>query len=133
MALTYQNCQPYLPLKDGSRAVVVKVYDGDSLTLGWTDTDNQNVRLPCRVRGINTPELRGSSDFEKALALRAKDRLKSKLLGNVVTIRLPSREKYGRVLADLETDDCASIASYMLEDPEICRPYQGGKKADWEK
>lgn len=133
MALTYQNCQPYLPLKDGYKAVVVKVYDGDSLTLGWTDADHENVRLPCRVRGIDTPELRRSSDYERALALRAKDRLQSKVLGNVVTVRCPAREKYGRVLADLETDDCVSIASYMLEDREICRPYQGGKKADWEK
>lgn len=131
MALTYKNCEPFLPLKDGDQATVVKVFDGDSITLGWTDADHKNVRLPCRLRGIDTPELRGSSAHEKALALRAKDRLQSKVLGKVVTIRSPGKEKYGRVLSYLETDDCTSVSEYMLEDKEICRPYQGGKKEDW--
>lgn len=131
MALTYKNCEPFLPLKDGNQAMVIKVFDGDSVTLGWTDIDDKNVRLPCRISGIDTPEMRGSSAREKELALRAKDRLQTKVLGKLVTIRSPSTEKYGRVLANLETDDCVSVASYMLEDKEICRPYQGGKKGSW--
>lgn len=132
MALTYKNCEPFLPLKDGDQATVVKVFDGDSVTLAWKDADGKNVRLPCRLRGINTPELRRSSAHEKALALRAKDRLQSKVLDKVVTIRFPGPEKYGRLLSDLESDDCVSIANYMLEDTAICRPYHGGKKADWD-
>lgn len=131
MPLTYDNCEPFLPLKDGDRATVIKIYDGDSLTLGWTDADDKNVRVSCRLRGINTPELRGSSDHEKALAVRARDRLYSQVFGSVVTIRSPGKEKYGRVLADLETAACPSVAAFMLEDRAICRPYQGGKKADW--
>lgn len=131
MALTYKNCKPFLPLKDGHRATVVKVYDGDSLTLGWTDTDHKNVRMSCRLRGIDSPEIRRSSAHEKELAVRAKNRLQSKVLGMVVTVRCPGKEKYGRVLADLSLDGCRSIADYMLEDREICRPYQGGKKEPW--
>lgn len=131
MALTYKNCRPFLPLKDGDQATVVKVYDGDSVTLGWTDTDHENVRMPCRLRGIDSPEMRRSSAHEKELALRAKHRLQSKVLGSVVTVRCPGKDKYGRVLADLSLDDCLSIADYMLEDREICRPYQGGKKMPW--
>lgn len=132
MTLTFKNCEPFLPLKDGDQAAVLKIYDGDSLTLGWTDEDHKNVRLPCRLRGMDTPELRGSSAHEKALALRAKDRRQSKVLGKVVIIRSPGKEKYGQVLANLETDDCKPVAEYMLGDRDICRPYQGGKKADWE-
>lgn len=132
MALTYKNCEPFLPLKDGDQATVVKVFDGDSLTVAWKDADGQNVRLPCRLRGIDTPEIRGSSTHERELALRAKDRLQLKVLGKVVTIRSPGKEKYGRVLSFLETADCASVSEYMLEDKEICRPYKGGKKADWD-
>lgn len=130
MPLTYNNCEPFLPLKDGDRATVVKVYDGDSLTLGFVDRD-KNVRVSCRLLGIDTPETRGSSKREKALAVKARDRLHSFVMGKVVTIRRPGKEKYGRVLADLETDGCESVADYMLEDREVCRPYQGGRKAGW--
>lgn len=130
MPLTYDNCEPFLPLKDGDRATVVKVYDGDSVTLGFVDRD-KNVRVSCRLLGIDTPETRGSSEREKALAVKARDRLHSFVMGKVVTIRRPDKEKYGRVLADLETEGRESVADYMLEDREVCRPYQGGRKAGW--
>ena len=131
MALTYDDCEPFLPLRDGDQATVIKIYDGDTLTLGWTDNDHRNVRLSCRLLGIDTPELRSSSVREKELAVRARDRLHAKVFGKVVTIRSPNKEKYGRVLANLQTDDCASVSDYMLEDKEICRPYQGGKREKW--
>lgn len=131
MPLTYADCEPFLPLQDGDQATVVKVYDGDSLTLGWTNSERKNVRLSCRLRGIDTPELRGSSEHEKRLAIRARDRLFSKVMGMVVTIRFPGKDKYGRLLANLETDDCASLAEYMLEDRQVCRPYQGGRRDEW--
>lgn len=129
--LTYKNCEPFLPLKDGDRAKVLKVYDGDSLTLGWGDSSENHVRLACRLLGVDTPELRGSSAHEKALALRAKDRLESKVLGKIVTIRSPGKEKYGRILANLEVDGDIDVSGYMLEDAEICHPYDGGKKVGW--
>ena len=131
MPLTYGDCEPFLPLREGDQATVVKIFDGDTVTLGWEDVDRGNVRLSCRLLGIDTPELRSSSERERELAARARDRLHSKLFGRVVTVRSPTKEKYGRVLADLETDDCPSVADYMLEDREICRPYQGGRRAGW--
>lgn len=132
MALTYGNYDPFLPLKDGDQAFVVKVYDGDSLTLAWKDGEGNGVRIGCRLRGIDTPELRGSSSCERGLALRARDRLESKVLGKAVTIRTPGTEKYGRVLADLQCDACASVAQHMLESKDACRPYEGGKRLEWD-
>ncbi len=131
MPLTYDNCEPFLPLKDGDRATVIKVFDGDTVTVAWKDADDKNVRVSCRLLGIDTPEIRRSSEHEKALAIKARDRLRSFVMGKVVTIRRPGKEKYGRVLADLETAGCDSVADYMLEDREVCRPYQGGRKAGW--
>ena len=132
MALKYGDCEPYLPLSDGERATVVKVYDGDTVTLGWEDTNNKKVRVSCRLRGINAPELRGSSSREKTLAVRARERLHSKVMGKVVTIRHPGKEKWGRLLAELETDDGTLVARYMLENRELCRPYDGGKRMPWD-
>lgn len=129
--LTYEDCEPFLALREGDEACVVKVFDGDSVTLGWTDFRNNNVRMPCRIRGIDTPEMRGSGSGEKALAVRARECLESKVLGETVTIRRPGRERWGRLLADLETRECKSVAEYMLENHEICRPYQGGRRGAW--
>ena len=66
------------------------------------------------------------------LAYRAKERLSKVVVNQFVTIRNEGTEKYGRVLADLETDEHKSIAEYMMEDPEICKPYSGGTKQKWD-
>lgn len=133
-SLEYSDCVPYMPLQDGAVVYVCKCYDGDTLTISWFDESiSSGVRIGCRINGIDTPEIRGSSDYEKDLAYKAKDRLLQKVMGKFVTIRNPSLEKYGRVLADLEVDDdCPSIKYYMLEASDICKPYNGGTKEKWE-
>ena len=130
--LVYGECSKFIPLAHGSIVFVCKVYDGDSCTVSWNDaTTGQSVRLGCRIKGIDTPEIRGSSDSEKELAVRAKSRLSSAVLGKFVTILDPGHEKYGRVLSDLSTDELDSVSAFMLRDPEICHEYDGGKKSSW--
>lgn len=129
--MEYSECVPFLPLSHGDVVYVCKVYDGDSVTLAWLNTIGVKVRLSCRIDGIDTPELKGSSDDEKKLALLAKKRLADAVDGQFVSIVHPSQEKYGRVLCDLSTDKHISVKEYMLGDPRICRPYDGGKKQDW--
>jgi len=128
----YGQFTPFTPLKHDSKAIVIKVYDGDTLTLGfYHQSDGEPTRISCRIDGIDTPELRGSSDDEKKLALEAKEYLSDVTLGEVVTIINPGKEKYGRVLCDLSTDELPSVSYYMLENPRICKPYDGGTKAQW--
>lgn len=135
-SMEYADCEPYMPLKDGDVVYVCKVYDGDTVTIAWFDPSikegNNRVRIGCRINGIDTPEIRGSSDYEKTLALKAKDRMYKKVMGRFVTIREPALEKYGRVLADLEVGDCDSVKDYMLEASDICKPYNGGTKQEWD-
>lgn len=130
--LEYSECKPFMPLHDGDRVYCTKVYDGDTVTVCWIDSHGEKVRIGCRIDGIDTPEIRGSSAEEKELALRAKDRLSKEVLNKYVVIRNQGIEKYGRVLADLETDTRVSIKEYMLEDPELCKPYTGGTKQKWD-
>ena len=131
-ALNYSECQPFMPLHDGDKVYCSKVYDGDTVTVCWVDSHGNKVRIGCRIDGIDTPELRGSSAVEKELALRAKERLSKQVLNKHVVIRNQGLEKYGRVLADLETETCVSIKQYMLEDPELCKEYSGGTKQKWD-
>lgn len=131
--INHKECSHFLPLPHGSIVYVSKVYDGDSVTICFEHPiTGENVKIGCRVNGIDTPELRGSSDYEKELAYNAKDRMSSAVLNKFVTIINPDTEKYGRVLCDLKTDTIDSIAGYMLEDPTVCRPYTGGKKKGWD-
>jgi len=130
--MDYSECEPFMPLRDGDKVFCTKVYDGDTVTLCWIDNHKNKVRIGCRIDGIDTPEIRGSSPEEKELALRAKERLSNEVLNEFVTIRNQGIEKYGRVLADLETDKHVSIKEFMLEDTELCKPYNGGKKETWD-
>ncbi|CAN0266622.1 unnamed protein product [Ectocarpus sp. 6 AP-2014] len=129
--LVYKECEQYLPLRDGDVVYCIKNYDGDTCTIAWVDHRGQKVRSSCRIKGIDTPELRASSKEVKALATRAKIRLRDAVVGEFVTIRDPGKDKYNRVLAGLETEKIGSVAEYMLADPEICKPYQGDKKKSW--
>ena len=127
----YDKCVQFLPLQDGEVAFCTSVYDGDTIRLCWT-TKGIDVKSLCRIDGIDTPELRGSSQSEKELALKAKERLDRVVTGKFVTIKNPGTEKFGRILADIQTNDIESIREYMLADPTLAKPYDGGKKAKWE-
>lgn len=129
--ITYEECEEYLPLRDGDVVYCPSVYDGDSFRICFIDHRGNKVKMMGRLSGVDTPELRGSSEKEKELALRAKQRLSDVVTGEFVTIRNPGKEKYGRSMSDLEVGDIKSVSDYMIADPEICRPYDGGKKTLW--
>ena len=129
--LAYEDCEQFLPLGDGDVVFCPSVYDGDSFRMCWIH-GGKKVRIMGRLSGVDTPEMRGSSEKEKALALRAKQRLSDAIAGEFVTIRNPNVEKYGRSLSDLEVGDVKSVTDYMLAEPDICRPYEGGKKSSWD-
>jgi len=132
-ALEYSECNAFIPLPEGSVVYVCKVYDGDSLTISFTHPiTDEPVRIGCRINGIDTPEIRGSSTKEKELAYLAKERLSRVTSGKFVTIINPGIEKYGRVLCDLKTNEIESIKDHMLSDPNICKPYSGGTKESWD-
>ena len=130
IGMKYDEFQKFVPLQDGDKAVVIKVYDGDTLTIGFLH-GSVAVRENVRVRGIDTPELRTKNKEEKRLALLARSRLKEVTMGKVVTMIKPECDKYGRLLCDLATQDLDSIAEYMLQAPGICRQYHGGARLPW--
>lgn len=130
--LTYDDFKKYVALDDGDKALVIKVYDGDTLTIGFRHgSSNRPVRSSVRIRGIDTPELRSTSEVEKRMASVAKSRLEEVTFRKQVTLISPKSDKYGRLLCDLSTDDIKSISQYMLEDKDICREYEGGKRQPW--
>lgn len=85
---------------------VVKVYDGDTVTIVWLEGQqpSRSVYASCRLQGIDTPELRTKDAKEKEQAVQCRDMLASVLLNERVLVSTSGRtglDKYGRPLVTL--------------------------------
>jgi endonuclease YncB( thermonuclease family) len=107
---------------------VIKVYDGDTITIAarLPDTEGPIFRFSVRLNGIDTPEIRGKSPEEKELAIFVRDALTERIFGKMVELRNVSNEKYGRILADVYLDDI-NINEWLIQE-NFAVPYDGGKK-----
>ena len=110
---------------------VISVYDGDTFRV---DIDSLppivGKNIPIRLNGVDTPEIRGKCQYEKDLALKARDFVRNKL-GNAIEIKLTKlqRGKYFRVVADVMVDG-VSLETELLEN-KLAYKYTGGKKSSW--
>lgn len=122
-SLTYANTTAFVPPIEMGK--VVKVYDGDTITLA-TILFDVAYRFSVRLNGIDTPEIKGGSAREKELAILARDELSKRILNKIVTLKNVTTEKYGRVLADVYLDD-ECINEWMIKLGHA-KSYDGGRK-----
>ena len=87
-------------------------------------------RIPVRVRGVDTPKIRGKCDSENARARQARDYVKA-LLGAAQQVELHDIEcgKYFRLVADVEIDG-QDLAAPLIE-AGYDRPYTEGRRRVW--
>ena len=110
---------------------VISVYDGDTFRV---DIDSLppivGKNIPIRLNGVDTPEIQGKCQYEKDLALKARDFVRNKL-ANAKEIKLTKlqRGKYFRVVADVYLDG-VSLEQELLEN-KLAYKYTGGKKSSW--
>ena len=110
---------------------VISVYDGDTFRVNIASLPpivGKNIAI--RVSGVDTPEIRGKCQYEKNLALKARDFVRGKL-ANAKEIKLTNlqRGKYFRVVANVLVDG-VSLEQELL-DNELAYRYDGGKKLSW--
>lgn len=107
---------------------IVKIYDGDTFFINIDKTlDVFGKNLGIRIKGVDTPEIRGKCSQEKFKAILAKEYLKQSLeKANCIILKNLERGKYFRVLADLYING-ENIADKLLEQ-NLAVKYQGGKK-----
>ena len=110
---------------------VISVYDGDTFRVDIASLPpivGKNIAI--RVSGVDTPEIRGKCQYEKNLALKARDFVRGKL-ANAKEIKLTNlqRGKYFRVVANVLVDG-VSLEQELL-DNELAYGYDGGKKLSW--
>lgn len=124
--IEYKDTIPFIPpLKSGK---VVKVYDGDTITVAskmpWENSPY--YRFSVRLNGIDCPEMRSKDDNETICAKKARDLLSDKILHKIVTLENVETEKYGRILADVIYNN--EPVTKCLLDNNLAVEYHGGRK-----
>jgi micrococcal nuclease len=111
---------------------VVGIYDGDTFYITMPGLPPELQRIGVRVRGVDTPEMRGKCEGEKRNALAAKAFTTRVLLmaKNHVTLKGLKWDKYGgRVDADVFVG--GQKLSDMMITRGYARPYGGEKRTGW--
>jgi len=104
---------------------VISVYDGDTFRVDINSLPPiVGKNIPIRVNGVDTPEIRGKCQYEKNLALEARDFVRDKL-SNAEEIKLTNlqRGKYFRVVANVLVDG-VSLERELL-DNKLAYRYDG--------
>ncbi|WP_353981673.1 thermonuclease family protein [Salinicola endophyticus] len=114
-----------------SVARVTSIYDGDTFR---ADIDGCppiiGERVPIRVRGVDTPEMRGHCEREKRLARQAKQFTVATLRGaQHIELKEIDRGKYFRLVAKVVADG-QDLATALIA-AGLGRPYQGGTRQGW--
>jgi endonuclease YncB( thermonuclease family) len=117
---------------DFTNVEYVKNYDGDTITFNIKDVHpliGENISV--RVRGIDTPEIRGKCYNEKGMAYEGRYIIENLCRkGKKIILKNVSRGKYFRIVADIYVDD-VSVADVLLK-AGLAVPYDGGTKTmDW--
>jgi len=111
---------------------VVDVYDGDTFKIDLPSMhplfgDDLSIRL----FGVDTPEMRGTTDEVKALAMQAQQLTEKALRGaSKIELRNPQRGKYFRIVSEVWIDG-ESLAD-MLKKKGLAKDYDGeGARPKW--
>lgn len=135
--ISWDDTVAYIPPVSIGR--VIKVYDGDTMTIACClhgdSTVERYYRFSVRLAGIDTPEMKSRNPTEKSLATAAQNALSNLVLHQLVSLRNVKFEKYGRLLADVYVTDNGTgkelhVNQYML-DRGYAVYYDGGAKPEW--
>lgn len=111
-------------------AYVERVIDGDTIEVKARIWIGQDVRVQVRLDGVDTPELRGKCDEEKARARLARDHL-TPIIGSEVALTGIYEGKFaGRVVARVGHREMGDLAASLLA-ANLARAYDGGKRLPW--
>ena len=94
-SIDVRNILPSDPVQVKS---IKSVYDGDTFR-AYLPNFQKDQRI--RVRGVDTPEIKGKCQFEKELAIKAREFTKSFLKLGAVELKNLSKDRYQRILADV--------------------------------
>ncbi len=109
----------------GYQAKVLSIYDGDTFTAQIFSWPQHSIEARVRLRGIDTPEIRGKCASEKTKAQQAKQKLTQLIPeGSIVTLYHIELGTYaGRIIANVSTKNGEDISTVMVAE-NYARPYK---------
>ncbi len=112
-------------IKSATVTNIKSVYDGDTFRAYINDA-KEDVSI--RIRGVDTPEIKGLCPSEIQRAIEAREYL-IRVLKNGRTIKLSNldTDKYGRTLADVSIDN--NDVAVMLIDSGLGRKWRGRRES----
>jgi micrococcal nuclease len=112
-------------------ATVVRVVDGDTLTVRVHIWIGQEVETNVRVLGVDTPEIHGRCDSEKDKARQAREMTEKLTADGPVGLSDIQADKYGgRIDAVVRTSAGANLADLLIK-AGLGRPYDGDQRGAW--
>jgi micrococcal nuclease len=123
---------PREPLAGPIPAAVLRVVDGDTLTVRARIWINQELETSVRILGIDAPELNGPCEIERMKAKAAREFLERRTENRLVVLHDISNDKYGgRVVARITTESGEDLGALLL-DENLAAPYDGrGARTKW--
>lgn len=112
--------------------IPLEVVDGDTFRTNLIGLPESLRKVSIRIKGIDTPEIKGKCPQETEKALQAKNKLKEVMAGySSITVKNVKWDKYGgRVLGDVYLINGTNVASEMISSG-LARPYSGGPRSSW--
>lgn len=113
-------------------AVVDYIFDGDTFSAQVSLDAGVLVTVRVRLINVDTPEMSGKCEYEKSMAVRARDVLAALIpRGTVVELDNVKDDKYlGRINANVFLPDGRDVGLILI-DSGLGRPYKGGKRRSW--
>ena len=107
----------------------MQVIDGDTIEVNAHPWPGMTVRVLVRLNTIDAPEIAGKCPEEKALAIRARDRLKA-LAGSTVQLVDVRRGRIARRVIARVLVDGRPVGGILVAEG-LARAYSGGKREGW--
>lgn len=109
---------------------IASVYDGDTFKINLNCSMAVYCeKVPVRVLGVDTPEIKGKTEKEKRLAQQAKAFTKDFLAKGPISLSHCQRDKYFRLLCDVTNGQGQNLAHELIKH-KLGYEYWGGTKSN---
>lgn len=109
---------------------IASVYDGDTFKINLNcSLAVYCEKVPVRVLGVDTAEIKGQTEREKKLAQQAKEFTKNFLAQAPIALSNCTRDKYFRLLCDVTNGEGKNLAKELIK-AKLGYEYWGGTKSN---
>lgn len=108
------------------------IIDGDTFSGQVKLASDTDISVRVRIKNIDTPEIKGECEYERDMAMRAKQRLGELIpVGSVVELANIKDDKYlGRIDANVIDASGQDVGTRMIREG-LGRKYNGGHRDKW--